>query len=89
MSVTVTVTSVQSHHVHVVQIVISTDLPVPCLITIVDFCNFKISLLLIQEIYFKSIFSLDSSKAYREAPINTVDMGHIGHSIYQRGKGPK
>ena len=47
------------------------------------------SLLSIQEIYFKSIFSLDSSKAYREAPINTVDMGHIGHSIYQRGQGPK
>ena len=33
--------------------------------------------------YFKSIFSLDSSKAYREAPINTVDMGHVEHSIYQ------
>ena len=48
-----------------------------------------ISLLLIQVICFKSIFSLDSNKAYREAPINTVDMGHVEHSIYQRGQGPK
>ena len=52
----------------------------------VDFCNSKISFLLI---YCKSIFSLDSSKAYKEAPINTVDMEHIGHSIYKRGQGPK
>ena len=58
-------------------------------IVFVDFCNSKISLLLIQEICFEIIFSLDSSKAYREAPINTVDVGHIGHSIYQRGQGPK